>query len=317
MRYPRLSVVAGLAPVRAGQAPGHAVPLVAVAHGSADPRAATTIAALMGLVGEQAARDGLAAPGTRTAYLGHAPPSVTQVLGALAGPPAPRQRHVVVLPLLLTAAYHSEAELPALLSEASRALPGLCISYGEPLGPHPLLLRALDRRLAECGAPGPPAMTNPGITPRAGPAPDRQRPPHAGLLPRSPGDIAVVLASAGSRRPAANAAIGALAARWQAARGWRTVVPAYAAAGAPTPADAVAALLRGGAPAVVVASYLLAPGRFADQVAASCLRAGAAAVSGVLGAAPEVARLVLLRYAEAVVRPGCVDAARPGISASR
>jgi sirohydrochlorin ferrochelatase len=287
--------------------------LVAVAHGSADPRGAATIARLMELVGELARRDGLAALDARTAYLGHAPPSVRQVLGALAGPwpasavtwpasavtgpasavtwpasavtgPAhavreaagvpPAPRHVVVLPLLLTAAYHSEVDLPAVLDEASRALPGLSISYGQVLGPDPLLLGALDRRLAESGVTGP------------------------------AGDIAVVLAAAGSGRPAANAAVARLAASWQAARGWRAVVPAYASAAAPTPAAAVSALLHGGAPRVVVATYLLAPGLFADQVAEASLRAGASAVSGALGAAPEVATIILNRYAEAMARPG-------------
>ena len=330
MRHPRLSAAAGGAvPARAGQARPRAVPpLLAVAHGSADPRAAATIAGLMALVGEMAGRCGLPALDARTAFLGHSPPSVAQVLGALAGTgpagtgpagtgPAARRRHAVVLPLLLTAAYHSEIDLPALLAEASAAHPGLTISYGDALGPHPLLLRALDRRLAECGAPAAPGMANPGMTRPERPVSGGQRSPHAGPVPSSPRDIAVVLAWAGSRRPAAIAAIAGVAARWQAARGWRAVVPAYAAAGSPTPAGAVSALLRGGAPAVVVATYLLAPGRFADQVAESSLGAGAAAVSGARGAAPELARLVLLRYAAAIARPGRMDGAWQGISASR
>ena len=330
MRHPRLSAAAGGAvPARAGQARPRAVPpLLAVAHGSADPRAAATIAGLMALVGEMAGRCGLPALDARTAFLGHSPPSVAQVLGALAGTgpagtgpagtgPAARRRHAVVLPLLLTAAYHSEIDLPALLAEASAAHPGLTISYGDALGPHPLLLRALDRRLAECGAPAAPGMANPGMTRPERPVSGGQRSPHAGPVPSSPRDIAVVLAWAGSRRPAAIAAIAGVAARWQAARGWRAVVPAYAAAGSPTPAGAVSALLRAGAPAVVVATYLLAPGRFADQVAESSLGAGAAAVSGALGAAPELARLVLLRYAAAIARPGRMDGAWQGISASR
>src|SRR6266516_1331400 len=241
MRYPRLTAARSLA--RAGCPAGQpGPPLVAVAHGSADPRAAATIAALMRLVREAAAGAGLPWLDTRTAYLGHGPPSVAQVLSALAGGgPAPSR--AVVLPLLLTAAYHSETDLPALVDDARRALPGLDISYGKPLGPHPLLFRALDRRLAEAGVP-------------------------AG----SPGDVAVVLAAAGSQ--------------WPAASGWRRVIPAYAAASSPAPDDAVTALLRGGAPCVVVSTYLLAPGIFADEVAASALRAGAAAVSGALGAAP-------------------------------
>jgi len=268
MRHPRLTAAAGLA--SAGRPAGEPPPLVAVAHGSADPRAAATIAELMGLVREMAGGCGLPGLDARTAYLGHGPPSVAQVLSALAGAAAPPRR-AVVLPLLLTAAYHSETDLPALIDGARAALPGLAICCGRPLGPHPLLLRALERRLAESGAAAWP-----------------------------PAEVDVVLAAAGSSRPAANAAIARVAAGWEAVGGWRRVVPAYAAASAPSPADAVTALLRDGATRVVVSTYLLAPGIFADQVAASALQAGAAAVSGVLGAAPEVAELVLRRYTEAM-----------------
>ena len=75
--------------------------------------------------------------------------------------------------------------------------------------------------------------------------------------------------------------------------------PAYASAAAPAPAEAVADLLRGGARRVVVASYLLAPGLFADRVREAALAAGAAAVSAPLGAAPEVADVLLDRYQQA------------------
>jgi sirohydrochlorin ferrochelatase len=51
---------------------------------------------------------------------------------------------------------------------------------------------------------------------------------------------------------------------------------------------------------VLVASYLLSPGVFADQVRRECLAAGATAVAPVLGAAPEVADVVLGRYTDSV-----------------
>jgi sirohydrochlorin ferrochelatase len=70
------------------------------------------------------------------------------------------------------------------------------------------------------------------------------------------------------------------------------VTPAFASAAAPTVGEAVAELRRRGAPRVAVASYLLFPGVFADRLAA----AGADVTSAALGAAPEVARLVLARY---------------------
>jgi len=248
-------------------------PLVAVAHGSADPRAAATIEDLLDVVRARARQRGLAGVDVRTAYLGHAPPSPAQVLGSLgAGRPA----HAVLLPLLLTAAYHSKTDIPAILSEARTSLPRLRVSYGEPIGPHPLLVSALERRLAEAA---------PLIGPLAGAR-----------------DTAVVLAAAGSSDPAADAVITGIAGYWQAVRGWHAVVPAYASAASPTPGEAVTSLLRSGAPRVVVATYLLAPGLFADQVRRASLAAGAAAVSGALGAAPEIADIILDRYTQAAAQ---------------
>ncbi|GAB3901564.1 hypothetical protein GCM10027612_65170 [Microbispora bryophytorum subsp. camponoti] len=59
-------------------------------------------------------------------------------------------------------------------------------------------------------------------------------------------------------------------------------------------------LTRAGAPKVVVAPYLLAPGHFADMVERDALEAGAHAVAGVLGSAPELVALLLERHAQAV-----------------
>ena len=231
--------------------------LVAVAHGSADPRASATIAELAGLARERS-------PGLdlRTAFLGHAPPSLPQVLGTIEA-----DREATVLPLLLTAAYHSKADIPRVLARCGPHR----VSYGATLGPHPLLLRALERRL-----------------------------PAAAL--EDPAEVGVVLAAAGSSDPEANATIAGLAAQWQAETGWFAVRPAYASAAGPTPAQAVAELRQAGARRVVVASYLLAPGLFADRIRATALAAGAAAVSPALGALPEVADVVLDRYIEAGTR---------------
>jgi sirohydrochlorin ferrochelatase len=73
----------------------------------------------------------------------------------------------------------------------------------------------------------------------------------------------------------------------------------------------VAQLRAAGARRVVVATYLLAPGVFADRIREASLAAGAAAVSpallpgppaAALGASPEVADVVLDRYADAEIR---------------
>jgi sirohydrochlorin ferrochelatase len=245
--------------------------LIAVAHGSRDPRAAATIRELMAITAERAAerasQHGVSPPVLRAAYLGHAAPSLPQVLSTI----EPRT-DVAVLPLLLTAAYHSKTDVPRVL--ADRQVRRLRVSYGAPLGPHPLLLRALERRLAEAD-------------PAALEAPDR---------------TGVVLAAAGSSDPEANATIARLAARWQARTGWFAVRAAYASAAGPTPAAAVTGLHRAGASRVVVASYLLAPGLFADRILRAGLGASAAAVSPVLGASAEVADVLLDRYEEAGTR---------------
>jgi sirohydrochlorin ferrochelatase len=264
MRYPHLSPPAGGPGADQGRPP----PLVVAAHGSTDPRAAATVTDLARLVQARAGRAGVRGLTVRTAYLGHALPSIRDALEALYGDGRSR---AVVLPLLLTEAYHSDTDLPAVLRAARRRLPGLQLSYGRPLGPHPGLLRALERRLTTAGVP-------------------------------AAADTAVVLAAAGSSRPAANAAVARMAAAWRRARGWRAVVPAYASAASPAPAQAVEGLLRAGAPRVAVATYLLAPGVFADQVREQSLAAGAHAVSAALGAAPEVADIVIERYAQAAAR---------------
>ncbi|MEV0345726.1 CbiX/SirB N-terminal domain-containing protein [Nonomuraea sp. NPDC050680] len=271
---------------------GQDIPLVAVAHGSRDPRAAATVEALLDEV--RLARPGLP---VRTAYLDHAAPSLGQALSGLDA--------AVVLPLLLTEAYHSRVDLPAALNEARARDPRLRVRYGATLGPHPLLLATLERRLAE-----------------------------AGVVIGDP-DTAVVLVSAGSSDPRANGVVARMARDWGRptfsgaassfstgssfsggsgvegqgggsgveGRGWWAVTAAYASAAEPTPARAVALLREAGAPRVAVAPYLLAPGYFADKVRRTTLEAGADVVADVLGPAPELAEVLLERYATAAHAP--------------
>lgn len=281
VRHPRLTLAAAGLASPAG--PGLAAPaLVAVAHGSRDPRAAATVSELLEVVRERAGELDV-----RAAFLDHSAPSLPQALGSLEDRAS---LSAVVVPLLLTAAYHSKTDIPAQLAVAAAAEPELSAACADPLGPHPLLTAALMRRLGEAGV----AVGDPDARAATG----------------------VVLAAAGSSDPAANATIAALAARWQREQGWRAVLPAYASAAGPRPADAVTALRSArynpaGDGPVVVATYLLAPGYFADKVRDAALRAGAEAVSGVLGAAPEVADTVIKRYLDAA------GAARPGDAPGR
>jgi sirohydrochlorin ferrochelatase len=275
MRHPRLTLASAGSP-----------PLVAVAHGSKDPRAAATVSELLGVVAARAADAGGGGVDVRAAFLDHCAPSLPQVLGALGGgleravgreTVRSGKTQCIVVPLLLTAAYHSKSDIPAQLAAAGGNAAALDVRCTDTLGPHPLLLAALERRLREAGV---------GVDSAA----DRAR-------------TAVVLAAAGSSDPAATATIADLATGWRRDRGWRAVVPAYASAAGPSPTEAVADLDRAEGP-VVVATYLLAPGYFADKIRAGAVAAGASAVSGVLGAAPEVAEVVLARYRAASTPAG-------------
>ncbi|WP_425451455.1 sirohydrochlorin chelatase [Sphaerisporangium album] len=265
-------------------------PLVAVAHGSRDPRASATVEALLEDV--RRARPGLL---IREAYLDHTRPALGEALAGL--------DEAVVLPLLLTEAYHSRVDIPSALREAGAARPGLRVHQGPTLGPHPLLMAALERRLAEADV----TIGDP--------------------------DTAVVLVSAGSSDPRANAVIADMARTWARSRPWHSVIPAYASAASPTPEQAVLSLMggadlegdggaipghdtgpwrrRGTGPGddagtrprrIVIAPYLLASGHFADKIRRNTLEAGAHAVAGPLGPAPELATVLLGRYAEATRR---------------
>jgi sirohydrochlorin ferrochelatase len=159
--------------------------LLAVAHGSADPRAEQVLDALIARVRSE--RPDVVAV---LAHLGFSEPSVPAALESLA-----RQgvSEVVVVPLLLTAAYHAKVDLPALLSQAALDHPQLAIRQAEVLGPHPLLFELMRRRLAE-----------------------------AGVEP----DVSLVLAAAGTSDPGANAELADVAASLGASIGFASGAPA-------------------------------------------------------------------------------------------
>ncbi|MFZ3560536.1 sirohydrochlorin chelatase [Streptomyces sp. BH055] len=237
----------------------HSPALLVIAHGSRDPRHAATVHALVGEVRAQN-------PGVRveTAFLEFNVPSVHGVLESLA---ADGVRDVVALPLLLTRAFHAKTDIPAVLREAPR---GMRVHQADVLGPDPLLVAALERRLYE-----------------------------AGLTPADKPTTGVVLASAGSSDPEAIAVIAEIAREWRHT-GWCAVRPAFASASLPRTADVVRELRSLGCERVAVAPYVLAPGRLPDRIAAGATEADV--LADVLGAAPEVARVLMDRYETAAVR---------------
>ena len=252
--------------------------LLVIAHGSRDPRHAATVHALVRRV--RSLRPGLR---VETGFLDFDTPSVSGVLESLA---AEGVRDVVALPLLLTRAFHAKADIPAVLREAP---PRLRIRQAEVLGPSPLLLSALERRLYE-----------------------------AGLTPADKSSTGVVLASAGSSDPEAIAVIAEIAREWRHT-GWCAVRPAFASASLPRTEDAVRELRALGCERVAVAPYVLAPGFLPDRIARGAAEADADVLADVLGPAPEVARVLLERYdaAHGTSLAPAVDRVRPRRGRSR
>jgi sirohydrochlorin ferrochelatase len=234
-----------------------APPLVAVAHGSRDPRSAACVAELLDVVrARQPALD------VRAAFLELSAPRVPDVLAALE---AEGHREAVIVPLLLGSAYHARVDLPGLVSDARSLTPRLSVSVSDVLGPDPRLSSIALRRLD---------------------------------VPLDDPSLGIVLAAAGSSHASSNAAVAAVARSWARRFPVAGVVPAFASAADPTVPDAIARLRARGARRIAMASWFIAPGRLPDKVAA--LAGPSAFVAEPLGAAPELAALVVDRYLAAV-----------------
>ncbi|WP_461164725.1 sirohydrochlorin chelatase [Arthrobacter sp. R4-81] len=237
--------------------------LIACSHGTSNAQGAAEVNAL---------RDEIAAlrPGldVRESYVDVQQPDLVDVVAAL-----PDGEPAVVVPLLLSVGYHVKVDI----ARAVKSRPGTLAAA--PLGPDPRLAALLDQRLREAG-----------VT-------DRD---------------AVVLAAAGSSNPNAAISVEELAEQLRALRTNR-IVAAYGASAKPSVPDAVAMLREeaaGGAGAgesagavdddgrVVIASYLLAPGYFHDQLA----KAGADLVTEPLLPSPIVAEIALERFDAALAK---------------
>ena len=237
--------------------------LVALAHGSRDPRSTETIKALVAEV--KGMRPDLR---VETAFLELAKPSFDTVVDRLvkAG-----FDEIVVVPLLLTEAYHAKVDVPAAIASAIARHPGLRIQASQILGMEPSFLEVLDVRLRE-----------------------------ALRAARVRELDALVLAAAGTSDALANQAVARIARTW-GARHRLPVTAAYASAAPPATGEAVRAFRADGKRHIAVASFFLAPGKLPDRAGELALEAGAVAVSDPLGAHPEVARAVLARYAVGAV----------------
>lgn len=246
--------------------------MIACAHGTSNTQGAAEVNALRAAIAEL--RPGL---DVREAYVDVQQPDLVDVVAGLpAGEPA------VVVPLLLSVGYHVKVDI----ARAVKSRPGSAAAA--PLGPDPRLAQLLDQRLREAGT--------------------------------TDNDV-IVLAAAGSSNPNAAVSVEELLGQLRELRSNR-IVAAYGASAKPSVPDAVAMLreeLAGGAGAgesagavdvggrVVVASYLLAPGFFHDQLA----KAGADLVTEPLLPSRVLAWIALDRYDAAVARMNSLPAAAP------
>jgi sirohydrochlorin ferrochelatase len=230
--------------------------LVALAHGSRDPRSAESIHRLVGEV--RSLRPGLT---VEAAFLELSEPGLDEVVDRLV---ETGTHHLVVVPLLLTEAYHASVDLPAAVDRAACRHLGLRIRRAGVLGTDDALLDVLDQRLAAALSGG-------------------ERPD------------GLVLASAGSSDAGANEQVAGLARRWGARHGLPALA-AFASAAPPDPVEAVRRLHAEGSRQVAVGRAFLAPGTLADRAAGQAQDAGACAVAEVLGPDPVVAGLVLGRF---------------------
>ncbi|MGW4093781.1 sirohydrochlorin chelatase [Nocardia sp. NPDC004750] len=224
--------------------------LIAVAHGSRDPRSAATVAEVVGAVA--AARPDL---DVRTAFLDLTAPSVEQVVDAVA---ADGHTHAVVTPLLLGSAFHARVDLPGLLAAARARHLGLRLTQADVLGVDAGLVGALrDRVIAACAG-------------------------HRFADRR----LGVAVAAVGSSSAAANARTAEVATRLAARTGWRTEI--CFATTEPSVTEAISRLRAHGAEHVLVAPWFLAPGLLTDRLVDAAPEAIHADVLGTHPALTEV-----------------------------
>lgn len=158
----------------------------------------------------------------------------------------------VVVPILLSTGYHTRVDIAKAVESFDT------VTAAPALGPHDLLALVLEDRLSDAA---------------------------------SHFDDHIVLAAAGSSNPAAELDVRAMAQRLTELVGPRVTV-GFAAGSHPSIDVAVADARAAGARRVVAASYVLAPGFFADVIA----RAGADIVTKPLAPDIRIAAVVAERY---------------------
>lgn len=211
----------------AGVTTGRAPALIAVAHGSRDPRSAATMSAVVAeIAGQRPDVD------VRLAFLDLNTPSVEQVIDAVA---AQGHTEAVVVPLLLGSAFHARVDLPGMLAAARRRHPLLRITQADVLGTDERLVAALRDRALHAGAD------------------------------RDDAELGIAVAAVGSSSAAANRITAEVAVALTHGTRWRSAI--CFATTQPSLSRAVSDLRGRGARRVMVAPWFLAPGLLIDRLA--------------------------------------------------
>lgn len=232
--------------------------LVLLGYGSHDPRVAQVSAQLRAAL--LAIRPSLV---VEVAFLDHCAPSASQVVAKLARRGV---SEVVLVPLLLSDAFHAQVEVPAVVAALRAEQPDVRVLAARPIGPEAALLAVIDRRLRDA------------------------------LRTRRVSELdGLVFAAAGSRDVRSNAIVARRARQW-ATHHRLPHVTAFATASGPTTAEAIRTLRAQGRRHIAVGSWFLSPGLLFTRQAELAYEAGAVAVSEPMGAEAEIAEVALVRY---------------------
>lgn len=232
---------------------------ILLAHGSARHEQQPVIEDLATRVGHADAAGGSTPAilvGSRAAFLDHHSPTLAESVAGLVREGA---EQIVVVPTLLSDAFHAREDVPKAVSEAARLL-RVPIVIADPIGVDPLLFEVVDARVSQTGL--------------------------------DDLDI-VVVAAAGTGVTAARDQFRATMRSWRGRRPWR-LNAAFIAGGDPSVSELVTSLVDQGL-RVVVVPFLLGSGSLERRAQQEGLSAGALAVTDVLGTAPQIVDLVRVR----------------------
>jgi len=200
----------------------------------------------------------------RPAFLDHHGPTLAEAAADLVHAGC---RSIIVVPALLSHAFHAGVDVPAAIDTLTSTV---AVTLADPIGPDMQLFEAVTDHLDAARA----------------------------QWPHDSREVTIVVCAAGSSDEQARTAFSAAVGEWAATRTDRTTdhraMAAFIAGGAPHVTDAVSSEVQSGR-AVVVVPFTLARGALTELARSQALEAGAIDFLPPLGAADSVISIVLAR----------------------